>query len=91
MISSALPTSSGLVVSCPDPTHNTGEGLAHFERFLGCADSAGMKNHSLNQIAVFQNVIKNHVIVMKSELCEHNNYARTFIPHARRLNMRILM
>ena len=26
-----------------------------------------MKNHSLNQIAVFQNVIKNHMIVMKSE------------------------
>ena len=38
------------IVSCPDPTQKMGEGLAHFERFLGCADSAGMKNHSLNQI-----------------------------------------
>ena len=64
-------TGEGLVVLqsslVPSPTQKTGEGLAHFERFLGCADSAGTKNHSLNQIAVFQNVIKNHMIVMKSK------------------------
>ena len=35
----------------------------HFEQFLGSADSAGKKNHSLNQITVFQNVIKNHIKV----------------------------
>ena len=51
----------------PRPHPENGEGLAHFEQFLGCADSAGMKNHSLNQIAVFQNIIKNHMIVMKSD------------------------
>ena len=60
-----LPSSEGLA---SETTQNTEEGLAHFERFLGCADSAGMKHHSLNQIAVFQNVIKNHMIVMKSAL-----------------------
>ena len=33
------------------PSTNAGEGLPHSERYLGCADLAGMKNRRFNQIA----------------------------------------